>query len=143
MNKEAFEAYVEIWNGADFDRLESCISENLIRNVPETVNQSTDSLSGLIEVMKSFRKAFPDGKVTLDEVHYMDNYSFAKYTYTGTNTGDGDFPATGKSVSTSGSSFVRFEDGKIVQEDVYYDALGFMIQLGIIELPSEESAATA
>jgi steroid delta-isomerase-like uncharacterized protein len=143
MNKEIIDAYIETWNDGNYDRLTEFVSENVIRNVPETANQSTDNLNGLIEVMNGFRTAFPDCKVTAEEIHFTENHSFQKFTFTGTNTGPGDFSPTGNTVSVSGFATIRYENGKMAQEDVYYDVLGFMAQLGIIKLPGEEEAAAS
>ena len=143
MNKEIFDAYLETWNDGNYDRLDKYVSENVIRNVPETTYQSTNNLSGLKEVLNGFRTAFPNCQVTIDEAHFTEDHSFAKFTFSGTNTGPGEFPPTGNAVSVPGGAIIRYEDGKMVQEDVYYDVLGFMVQLGIIELPGEETAASA
>ena len=142
-NKEAFDGYIEIWNNGNYEELSKYLAENVQRRVPETANQNTDNLSGLIEVMKTYRTAFPDSKVTIQEFYEIDDRTFGKFTFSGTNTGDWDLPTTGKEANVQGGSFMRYKDGKIIEETIYYDVLGFMAQLGIIELPEGEAAASA
>ena len=47
---------------------------------------------------------------------------------------------TGKQISVTGVSVLRFEDGKIAEEWDQYDALGMMRQLSVIELEEEAAA---
>jgi len=70
-------------------------------------------------------------------------YSFTKWTFTGTNTGPSAHPATGKPVKVSGVSFARYEGGKLIEELVYFDALEFLSQLGLIEPPKLAAAGQA
>ena len=55
-----------------------------------------------------------------------------KWHSTGTNTGRfGELPATGKKVKIEGLSHLYFnEDGKMYQEDVFYNELNLLQQLG-------------
>jgi predicted ester cyclase len=76
--------------------------------------------------------------VTIDEIHYQEGRSFAKWTFTGTNTGSGDFPPTGKSVAFKGSSFGHYSGGKLVEEHVYFDGFDMMSQLGLVPDPSDD-----
>ena len=73
--------------------------------------------------------------MTIHEVYYQGERSFALWAFEGTNTGPGVHPATGKSVKVSGSSFGRYEGGKMKEELVHFDALEMMGQLGLLEMP--------
>ena len=79
-----------------------------------------------------FIAGFPDLLITMSNLHLSDNYAFYNWTFSGTNTGVfGEFPATGKKVKVKGMSKVVFnENGKIVQEDVSYNELDLLQQLG-------------
>jgi predicted ester cyclase len=87
-------------------------------------------------VISDFRTSFPDVKVTVHEITFQGDRSFAQWTVEGTNTGPGDFPPTGRPIKFDGSSFGRYADGKLVEELVYFDALDMMTQLGLIPDPS-------
>jgi len=134
------DGYVEAWNTGNMDALDSIIAANYQRSGPSGGDAS--SLEELKAVIGRFRTAFPDARVTVDEADYLDNRSVIRWTYTGTNTGEGQFPATGKKVSVSGVSVSRYEEGKLVEELVYFDNLDFMTQLGFKLTPPEEEAGS-
>ncbi len=91
------------------------------------------------DVIAYFINACPDCKWTrnVTQTLYGKNKVSYVWTYTGTNTADwvnstGTVAtATGRSFTFSGQTFMKFTDsGKILHEYDYYDAYGFMKQLG-------------
>jgi predicted ester cyclase len=48
------------------------------------------------------------------------------------------FPATGNKFEYSAIVIVRIEDGRIIEEKIEFDELGFMMQLGMELKPKEE-----
>jgi len=55
------------------------------------------------------------------------------WTFKGTHTGEFfGIPATGREVNVSGVTLVKMKDGKIAQEQDFFDNLEFMQQLGLI-----------
>ena len=73
----------------------------------------------------------------------MKDMSFHLWTFAGTNTGPGATPPTGKSVKLSGATRLRFQDGKIVEELVFFDALDWQNQLGFTSMPPASAAPAA
>ena len=66
-----------------------------------------------------------------------EDQAFVEFIGRGTNTGPlhlptGDLPATGRPVELQFCEAFRIRGGKIVSYHIYYDALGFMQQLGLI-----------
>lgn len=141
MNRDSFDVFVAAWNGGDLDSLNEHIATNVVRRVPETMNNNANNLDELKQRITDFRTAFPDMTVTIDEALFLETRAVAQWTFTGTNTGPGERPPTGKTVNVSGASIYRFEADKLAEEDVYFDVLGFMVQLGVVKLP--EAAASA
>lgn len=82
--------------------------------------------------MNIFFTGFPDGKVTVNEIIIKDNHLFAQWEFTGTNIGIfGESPPTGKKVYISGYSTILFNaKGKMIQENVYYNELELLQQMG-------------
>jgi predicted ester cyclase len=74
-------------------------------------------------------------QVVLDESHFMQDVSFHRWTFTGTNTGPGEEPPTGKSVTLPGLTLLRYRDGKIAEEIVEFDSLAWKQQLGYTVVP--------
>lgn len=127
-NNNTFVEYC--WNKRDFSKLSSIATENLIRNlngIKVATNQKEMAAN-----MNVFFIGFPDLKVTLNNTYIINNLVFTDWTFIGTNTGEfGETPATGKKVKVSGFSIVYFNsEGKMYQEDIYYNELEFLQQLG-------------
>jgi len=81
--------------------------------------------------------------VVLDENYHTQDRSFHLWTFTGTNTGPGAAPSTGKSVKLNGATFIRYQDGKIAEERVYFDVLDWQKQPGYTMTPPAAAEATA
>jgi predicted ester cyclase len=90
------------------------------------------------EVMTGFRTAFPDLRITIDNEIYAENSAVIRWTFSGTNTGSGDMPPTGKSVDVWGISIFHFANGKLTKEIVAYNNQSFMEQLGFTMMPAEK-----
>ena len=79
------------------------------------------------------RKAFPDMKMSANHIVAEGDLVVVHWTVSGTNTQPGmGFPATGKSMKTSGMTLFRFKDGKIVEEWNAWCMLSVMRQLGLL-----------
>ena len=74
--------------------------------------------------------AFPDMKVTTDDIIAEGDKVVIRWTVTGTHQGElMGIPASGKQVTWSGMTIYRFADGKIVESWWSYDAMGMMQQI--------------
>jgi steroid delta-isomerase-like uncharacterized protein len=93
------------------------------------------NLDGLKQFMSGIFTAFPDGKLTIDELIAKGDKVVYRVTYKGTQTGDmPGVPATGKVVQARSIGIVRLENGKIVEEWENFDDMGMMQQLGVIPI---------
>ncbi|MDH3744253.1 MAG: ester cyclase [Acidobacteriota bacterium] len=133
-NGPLIETYISVWNSANFDELDAVMATGFVRTEPG-VSGGANNLDEMKEMMASFRSAWPDTQVTLDEAHYMENVGVLLWTFSGTNTGEGATPPTGKPAEISGISFFRFADGKITEEHVRYDTASMYGQLGFTLVP--------
>jgi len=86
--------------------------------------------------MGQVHTTYPDFHIVVDEAYYQENLAIVVWTVTGTNTGEGAFPPTGKSVDVQGTTMLRFADGKIVEEVVFYDTTTTAEQLGLATVPT-------
>ncbi len=124
------DAYVDAWSTGNLDQLDAVMSADVRRTAPASGPSNAGSLAELKDVMRTFRTGWPDTQVVFDEGFYMENVSFHHWTFTGTNTGEGDMPPTGVAAEVSGVTHFRYADGKIIEEHVEWDTLDFMQQLG-------------
>lgn len=141
MYQDHIQALVVAWNTGNLSGLDAIIAPNFSRRAPEVLNSNAEGVAELKKVIQDFRTAFPNTKITVQESFFVDDRSFVRWTFEGTNTGPGKFPTTRKSVTIEGTSLARFENGKMVEELVYFDAFDFLAQLGIVSLPKVAAAS--
>jgi predicted ester cyclase len=85
-----------------------------------------------------FRSAFPDFKVTVDDVIAEGDKVVVRSTWSGTHNGDFmGIPPTGQSVSFGVIDIMRIAGGKFVEHWGQMDNMGMMQQLGVIPAPGE------
>jgi steroid delta-isomerase-like uncharacterized protein len=134
----AIDAFLAAWNTGSVDAMDAAMSPGVRRDAPGEASDAAN-LAELKEVVLSMRAAYPDARVTLDDAYYLEDLSFGFWTFTGTNTGEGDMPPTGASVRISGLTVLRFADGRITEEIVYFDNADWLSQLGFtFEPPAAE-----
>lgn len=86
---------------------------------------------GFIDFFSTFRKAFPDLEVAVEQMVADDDNVAIAYTITGTHKGEfqGIAP-TGEKIKARGVQIARFEDGKIAERWGSSDELGILKQIG-------------
>ena len=92
-----------------------------------------EGLEGAKQFYRTFWKAFPDCRLSIDEVLFDGDMVACRYTVRGTHLGEflGAAP-TGNRVEFHGQTMVRFTDGKAVERWQALDELGMMRQLGLL-----------
>jgi steroid delta-isomerase-like uncharacterized protein len=99
-------------------------------------------LEALKEYYSYTHKAFPDLHATLDETIVKGDKIIWVWTFAATNTGSfhtplGDIPPTGNKVQFSGVAIDRVDEGKIIEEWVYFNVLQVLQQLGFTITPPQ------
>ena len=118
-------------NKQDASALSGILADDFVRYMND-VKVATGGIE-LAESMKVFFTGFPDLKITLlHKSPIFNNTMFIHWQLTGTNTGEfAGTPPTGKKVKISGLARWHFNgDGKADEENVFYDQLSLMQQLG-------------
>jgi len=125
-------SFISVWGSKDYDQLDAIAAADFRRTAPD------QNVNGLVE-MKTFmgqvHTAYPDFHIVIDESHVVKDLATMIWTVTGTNTGEGAFPPTGKSIRVQGMTMLRFAGGKIVEEVVFYDTATITEQLGLGAVP--------
>ena len=96
---------------------------------------------GYKQLILFFEEGFPDSGIEITNLFATEDQAVVEFIGRGTNTGPlhmptGDVPPTGRLVELRFCDVYRIGKGKIVSYRSYYDALGFLQQLGLI--PSQE-----
>jgi steroid delta-isomerase-like uncharacterized protein len=134
--KEVTTAYLAAWNAKDADAAAALMSDD-VEYLDVTVGEAQKGRDAARDnVIKVFFAAVPDLKWEMkgEPIVAEDGIAF-EWTFSGTNTGawGPETPATGKTFSFDGVTFIRVKDGKIAYQGDYYDGYGFQKQLGWIE----------
>ena len=133
--KPLVDKYVEVWNTGNVDELDAVMDENFLRHAEST---SAEGLENIKKLITGSRTSFPDLHLVLTDEIFSENRFAARFSFTATNTGPGQFPPTGKSVEVWGVVIGHFENGKLSEEWVGYDNQSFMEQLGFTMIPPSE-----
>lgn len=92
--------------------LDEIFSGNYLSHNPEL----PPGLAGVRQLYAMLRTAFPDGKLTVDNVSESGDEVTVRSTWRGTHQGEvWGFPATGKTVKISATDTWRIEDGKLAE----------------------------
>ncbi len=101
-------------------------------NLPEPI-KGIDAYKNFI---KSTANTFSEFTGTIEEVNVKGDRIWCRYRMSAINTGPlGDIPATGKKFQITGMAITRIADGKIIEDETYWNVLGFFQQLGFTLTP--------
>ena len=118
-----------MFSSGKLDELDKLIDANYVEHTPWPGQEP--GLAGLKKGFTEFRAAFPDMKITLNEVWADGDVVIGHFTQTGTMTGAmGTMPASGKPMNISGVDIVRIKDGKAVEHWGYSEEMKMAQQMG-------------
>jgi len=129
-NKAIVRRFIEAENKRNLDSMDEFIA-------PDFVSIESDTPTRGLEIykqgIKTFTKAFPDLRGTIEDIIAEGDKVMARVKYTGTNTGEylGLAP-TGKKISMKAVAIYRIVDTKVVEMRSFIDR-DFFIELGVIE----------
>lgn len=134
-NLELLEFYVERYNAADLDSCMALYADDATQRMHDGVFEGVDAIEARLA---RDLEAFADAKYVVDSFFAAGDKFADEWTFTGTNTGplrlpDGTvIPPTGLGVEIKGMEYVEVRDGKIVVDNLYYDFMAAVAQLGLI-----------
>jgi len=118
------------WNDQKVSKLNQLVGKNFIR-ILNGINVAGNE-NEMAAHMNVYFTGFPDLKIQYSDAYIQGNNIFMNWECTGSNTGVfGEMPATGKKIKIQGLSHLYFtKEGKLYKEDVYYNELDLLQQLG-------------
>jgi steroid delta-isomerase-like uncharacterized protein len=124
-------ALEEPWTG-NLDVVDELIASNFVGYDPASP-EPLHGPEGVKEFISSYRAAFPDARITVEQQLAEGDFVATRWSGSGTHEGElmGVSP-TGKQVTVSGLTISRLEGGKIVEEFQNWDTFGMMQQLGAV-----------
>ena len=139
-NSDLLDHYVERYNEGDLDACMQLYAEDAVQRMHDG---TFEGLGAIRDRLTRDLVAFPDARYVVDSCAEDGDRFADEWTFTGTNTGpfrlpDGtEIPATGKPVEIKGMELVEVRDGKIVVDNLYYDFMASVVQLGLVTKPAE------
>jgi steroid delta-isomerase-like uncharacterized protein len=132
----------EGWSGGNYDLAHEIIAPVMTVHGAggQAVGMGPD---GLIDLIRTWRTAFPDGKMTVDDLIVDGDLVGIRNTWHGTHTADFyGIPASGKAVHVTSIGIDRVKDGQVVEGWGELDMIGMMQQLGAMPPLGPGAAAT-
>lgn len=126
----------DLINERDLDGFGRCISDGFLEH--EEVPGVPPTKAGVLEYFRMLVAAFPDLRMTVDDVIASGDKAVARVRVTGTHNGPFmGMPATGRRVEIALIDITRFgDDGLACEHWGVVDQLGLMQQLGAIPGPA-------
>lgn len=126
---------LKAWNGAwgqgDLSSFERILAPNYIRRS----KSGTEDFASLQDIIQAMNTAFPDSTIEILQMVEDGDRVAIHWQTRGTHKGQFmDVPATGRAVTVSGASFLRFENDKLAEEWVIWDPRELLSALGIWHL---------
>ena len=134
--------FEEVWNKGNLQVTDELFTPNYTHHDASTpdVGRGPESEKKRATL---YRAAFPDFRLTIEDLIAEGETVMARWSCRGTHKGDlSGIAPTGKQFTISGVSIARFANGKMAEGWVNWDALGLMQQLGVVpELGKAKAAA--
>jgi steroid delta-isomerase-like uncharacterized protein len=123
----------DVINSGDHSALGDLVHADYVHRAPGRELHGAQGLQALVE---TYRKAFPDLHIAIDDLLAVGDRCAMAFTLSGTHAGTlMGIDATGKRVMVNGVVFSRFQSGRIVAEWEVLDQLALLEQLGSDRLP--------
>lgn len=129
--------FEELWNKKNYAITQELVHPDFTAHGAggQDIKQGPD---GVAEMVRTWHAAFPDGRMTMDDIITEGEYSVIRMTFRGTH--EGDFygvPASGKEVEVTSIGIDRVVDGKITEGWGELNMLGMMQQMGAMPAPGD------
>jgi steroid delta-isomerase-like uncharacterized protein len=134
-NKSLLERYVERYNAGDLDACMELYAEDAVQIMHDGTFAGR---SAIRERLARDLTACPDAAYTAGSFVEQGGSFADEWTFAGTHTGpfllpDGtQLPPAGKRLEIKGMELVQVRDGKIIIDNLYYDAMAILAQFGLL-----------
>lgn len=124
-----------VWSKADEQAIDDIIDSNFVMYSP-LFPDGLKGIDGLKNYLKNNAVPYPDFAITIDDFYVSGDILFSYWTLTATNTGPlGEMPATNQAVKVSGIAVSKVKNGKIYEEETFWNVFEMYKQLGFTLLP--------
>lgn len=134
-NRRLLDHYVERYNAGDLDAVMELYAEDAVQKMHDGTFQGRAAIR---QRLARDLTACPDATYTVGSFVEQGDSFADEWTFAGTHAGplllpDGtSLPPTGKRLEIKGMELVQVRDEKIVIDNLYYDAMAILAQVGLI-----------
>jgi steroid delta-isomerase-like uncharacterized protein len=134
--------FQEVWNEGRMETVHDLLSPDAIARGQRGAEAEIHGPEEFVKFAREIRGAFPDMKMTVEDVFGVEDKVVLRWSATMTHTGDTlGLPPSGKTVRSRGITITRIIDGKIVEGWDNWDQLGMLEQIGVYKQPQSLIAA--
>ena len=127
----------ELFTQGNLDAADELYAPDYVGHDPSNP-EDIRGLEAAKQAASDYRKAFPDLRVTVEDVIAEGDKVAARLRFRGTHRGELDGIApTGRRVDCTGIVISRMEGGKIAEDWANFDDLGMKQQLGAVSKPGQ------
>ncbi len=124
--------FEEVWNKGRMEAIDEMASASVIGH-GQAQHDTDIGLKEFKPFVVALRSAFPDIKIVIGHTIEQGDNVAARWTATMTHKGAFlGFASTGKKVTITGTTMLRFSNGKIVEGWDNWDQLGLLVQIGAV-----------
>ncbi len=125
--------FEEVWNNGRSDAIDEMLAPGcIVHGLSEDPKNPIRGLEGFKPFHETFRGAFPDTKVVLEDIIAEGDMVAVRCVVRGSHTGDHlGIPASNQSVTFTGMAMARIKDSKIVEAWNNFDFLQMNKQIGL------------
>jgi predicted ester cyclase len=134
-HRKLLDRYVERYNAADLDGVMDLYAEDAVQRMPD------GAFEGRLAIRERLAReldAFSDVHHTVQSFVEQGDAFADEWIFAGTHTGAFTLPdgtevaPTGRRVEIRGMELVEMRDGEIIANNLYYDNVAALIQLGLV-----------
>ena len=139
-NKAVIRRWIEAFNERDLQGKADVLAPGFVAHVPDApAPLDLEGLEAWREFTAPFVEAFPDLRLTIQDIAAEGNTVAARVAFRGTHRGEFQgLPPTGKEVAFSSIEIDRVVDGKVEEHWVEINLLGLVQQLGVATIPGPQ-----
>ena len=134
-NKSVIRRWIEAYNQRDLEAEAAVLAPGYVAHVPAAPGP-LEGLEAWRQFTAPFTEAFPDLRLTVEDIMSEGDMVAARVAFHGTHRGElQGIPPTGKKVAFSSMEFNRVVDGQVEEHWVEINLLGLVQQLGVTPIP--------
>jgi steroid delta-isomerase-like uncharacterized protein len=123
--------FQEVWNEGKTETIHELLAPDAVAIGQLEDRKELRGAADFVTFVKTLRSAFPDVKMTVEDVFGVQDKVVLRWSGTMTHSGNQlGMPASGKVVRVTGITIARIRDGKIVEGWDNWDQLGMLKQIG-------------